>query len=165
MSSAATTIRDARVRARLTQSELADRANVAQSVVSAYESSRREPSFEMLRKLVGAAGFDLDVVLSPSKSKSPLRAAVDRNRVPLVRTLRRLGASNVRLFGSVARGEDGPGSDIDVLVDIGGSVGLFALGQMRSEAERILGSSVDIIPANSLKRDVAERVLAEAVPL
>jgi predicted nucleotidyltransferase len=71
----------------------------------------------------------------------------------------------VRLFGSVARGDDGPDSDVDLLVDVAPGVGLFALGRMRSEAERILGISVDIVPANSLKPDVADRVLAEAIAL
>jgi uncharacterized protein len=162
---AASTIRGARVRARLTQVQLAAKANVAQSVVSAYEASRREPSFETLRKLVSAAGFDLDVVLVPSLPTLSRRRSVEGNRSRLFRALGALGATNLRLFGSVARGDDGPESDIDLLVDIAPDIGLFALGRMRSEAERILGSSVDIVPANSLKADVAERVLAEAIPL
>ncbi|HEX3680670.1 MAG TPA: nucleotidyltransferase domain-containing protein [Galbitalea sp.] len=162
---AASTLRGARARARLTQVQLAAKANVAQSVVSAYESSRREPSLETLRKLVSAAGFDLDLVLVPSAPTSSRRRSVEGNRSRLLRTLRALGATNVQLFGSVARGDDGPESDIDLLVYVAPGVGLFALGRMRSEAERILGSSVDLVPANSLKPDVAERVLAEAVSL
>jgi predicted nucleotidyltransferase len=75
-----------------------------------------------------------------------------------------MGASNVRLFGSVARRDDRPDSDIDLFVDIAPDIGLFALGKMRSEAERILGSRVGIVPADGLKPDVAERVLAEAIP-
>jgi hypothetical protein len=149
----------------MTQVQLASRASVAQSVVSAYESSSREPSLPTLRRLVAAAGFDLDVQLVPSVPKSTRRTSVDTNASRLLRALRTLGARNVRLFGSVARGDDGPESDIDLLVDIAPDIGLFALGRMRSEAERILGSSVDIVPANSLKPDVAERVLAEATPL
>lgn len=90
---------------------------------------------------------------------------MEHNAGRLLRVLSSLGARNVRLFGSVARGEDAAGSDIDLLVDIEPTVGLFALGRMRSEAERILGTTVDIVPADSLKPDVAERVLAEAIPL
>lgn len=162
---AASTLRGARTRAGLTQTELAERANVAQSVVSAYESSRREPSFETLRRLVAATGFDLGVVLIPVAPKSSRRQAVDHNRLRLRRALAKLGARNIRLFGSVARGDDGPDSDIDLLVDVAPNVGLFALGRMRREAERILGTSIDIVPENSLKPDAAERVLAEAIPL
>lgn len=160
---AASTIRGARARAGLTQTELAAKANIAQSVVSAYESSKREPSFETLRRLVAATGFDLDMVLIPATPKSSRRQSVEQNRVRLQRALHEFGASNVRVFGSVARGDDGSESDIDLLVDIKPDVGLFALGKMRSEAERILGATVDIVPANSLKPDVAERVLAEAI--
>lgn len=162
---AASTLRSARTRAGLTQTELASRAAISQSVVSAYESSKREPSFETLRRLVAASGFELDVVLVPTASASTRMRAVDQNRTRLQRTLGKLGAHNIRLFGSVARGDDGPESDIDLLVDVRSNVGLFALGRMRSEAERILGATVDVVPANSLKPDVAERVLAEAVPL
>ena len=158
-------IREARTRARLTQNQLAVQANVTQSVVSAYESSKREPSFGTLKRLVSAAGFDLEVMLNPSTSRSAQRTSLDRNRAPLMRALEKLGASNIRLFGSLARGDERAESDIDVLVDVGPEVGLFALGQMRSEAERILGANVDIVPANSLKPDVLDRVLAEAVPL
>lgn len=149
----------------MTQAQLADRAKVTQSVVSAYESAAREPSVEMVRKLVSAAGFDLTLTLDPQAAQSTRRASVDRNRLPLLRALRRLGATNVRLFGSVARGDDGPGSDIDLLVDLRHDIGMFGLGRMRTEAERILGSSVDIVPANGLKLDAVERVLAEAILL
>ena len=158
-------LRGARSRAGLTQLDLAARAHVAQSVVSAYESSRREPSFETLRRLIVATGFEMDIALVPVALNSIRRQTVESNRLQLRRSLRKLGARNVRLFGSVARGDDGPNSDIDLLVDIAPDVGLFALGRMRSEAERILGSSVDIVPANSLKPDVADRVLAEAIAL
>jgi predicted nucleotidyltransferase/DNA-binding XRE family transcriptional regulator len=162
---AASTIRSARARAGLTQVQLAAKASVAQSVVSAYESARREPSLETLRKLVSAAGFDLEVILVPAAPKSSRRRSVEDNRAILLRSLRSLGATNVRLFGSVARGDDGPQSDIDLLVDIAADVGLFELGRMRSEAERILGNRVDIVPANSMKPDVADRVLADAIKL
>lgn len=149
----------------MTQLEVAARANISQSVVSAYESSRRQPSFETLRRLVAATGFDLDVVLVLANPKSNRRQAVDRHRGQLRRVLGGLGAHNVRLFGSVARGDDGPASDVDLLVQIEPGVGLFALGKMRSEAEKILGMPVDIVPENSLKPDVAKRVLAEAIAL
>jgi len=153
------------MRAGMTQVELAARARIAQSVVSAYESGRREPGFETVNHLLASAGFTVDLVLTPAVDRSPLRVAVDKNRSRLTRELRKLGASRVRLFGSVARGEDGPQSDIDLLVDVDPEVGLFALGRMRAEAERILHAVVDIVPANSLKPDVAEQVLAEAITL
>lgn len=136
-----------------------------QSVISAYESARREPSVDMLARLVAAAGFELLIGLTPAAPKSRLQVVLDRNRLRLRRELHELGASNIRVFGSVARGEDTDASDVDILVDLDDSTGLFALGRMRSAAERILGASVDVVPENSLKPDVRERVLVEAVPL
>lgn len=119
----------------------------------------------MLRRLVVATGFDLELMIVPAVAMSPRRESVELNRLRLQRALRKLGARNIRLFGSVARGDDETQSDIDLLVDISPDVGLFALGRMRTEAESILGATVDIVPANSLKPDVAARVLAEAIPL
>jgi hypothetical protein len=119
----------------------------------------------MLCRIVAAAGFEMDLALKASQAKTVLGSKVEFRKAKLVRDLTKLGAHNVRLFGSVARGDDGPDSDVDLLIDVDPTVGLFALGRMRSEAERILGATVDIVPANSLKPDVAERILAEAIPL
>lgn len=138
-------------------------AGIEQSVVSAYENGKREPSFGTLQKLVGAAGYDLAIDLLARPRQSPLQRALARHRTELVKTLTALGAARVRVFGSVARGEDGPGSDVDLLVDVDESVGLFALAAMNDEAERILGVAVDVVPANSVKPAFADQIFAEAV--
>ena len=88
-----------------------------------------------------------------------------QHRHELKRVLEELGASNIRLFGSVARGDDTSESDVDLLVDVDEKVSLFALGRMRREAERVLCVPVDIVPSNSLKPELAETVLTEAIPL
>lgn len=94
-----------------------------------------------------------------------LREQLEAHRDELVAALEDLGASNIRVFGSVARGDESPTSDIDLLVDLADDVGMFALGRMRSTAERILGAQVDIVPTSSLKEDVATTVLDEARPV
>lgn len=76
-----------------------------------------------------------------------------------------LGAREIRVFGSVARGDDTESSDIDLLVDVDPDVGMFALLRMQSEAESILGRRVDLIPRSGLKPEVADSALREAVPL
>jgi len=169
MIAASQVLRDARQRSRLTQAELGRRADVPQSVISAYESARREPSVDMLARLVAAAGFDLRIELTPAAPKSRLQVVLDRNRLRLRRELQELGASNIRVFGSVARGEDTGGSlpktgAVAGPVAVAGLAGL-ALGKMRSAAEQILRAAVDVVPENSLKPDVRARVLAEALPL
>ncbi|WP_435121768.1 nucleotidyltransferase family protein [Amycolatopsis thermoflava] len=74
-------------------------------------------------------------------------------------------ARNVRVFGSVARGEDDEGSDIDLLVDLDPGADLVDLAALDIELERLLGYPVDIVPARMLKRDIASSALAEAVEL
>lgn len=165
MRSAAETIKDARARARLSQAELAARAGIAQAAVSAYENGKRQPSVEALQRLMLAAGFELKFVLAPLGDRSPLQLLLAQHGRALKKRLKALGATDVRVFGSVARGEDADDSDIDLLVDVDASIGLFALGEMRSAAEQILGRTVDIVPSHTLKPDLEDRVLREAVRL
>lgn len=72
---------------------------------------------------------------------------------------------NVRIFGSVASGHDTDDSDIDLLVDVDEGVGLFSLGSLEVELSDLLGTPVDVVPAESLKPRVKQRVLETAVPL
>lgn len=76
-----------------------------------------------------------------------------------------MGASNLRVFGSVARGEDGPESDIDLLVDLAPKVSLIGLGQVQDAMESILGRRVDVVPASGLKASIRDKVLREAIRL
>jgi predicted nucleotidyltransferase len=70
------------------------------------------------------------------------------------------------VFGSVARGEDRPDSDVDLLVDLPPGLGLLGLGRLLDDLERVLeGTRVDLVPTTDLKPDVRERVEREAVPL
>ena len=164
MTQAAELLRNARQRAGLTQHALAQRAGITQSVISAYESGRREPSYATLTRLVKSAGFDLKPHLEPAPAENTL--AIVRAHADELRTaLGALGAVDIRVFGSVARGDETETSDVDLLVDLEADAGLFALLRMQSAAEAILGRSVDVAPISGLKPDVAERVLREAVPL
>lgn len=167
MTPAAELLRSARETSGLTQRELGERAGVTQSVVSAYESGRREPSLSTLSKLVGATGLRLETRVIPADREdgADLRRLVHSRRHALEKALRPLGAARIRVFGSVARGEATAESDVDLLVQLQDGVGLFALAWMRGEAERILGVEVDIVPEDSLKPDVRESVLADAVAL
>lgn len=90
---------------------------------------------------------------------------VRRHATELVEEFARLGATNVSVFGSVARGNDRPDSDVDLLVDVGASVGLFKLMQMKAKAEELLGRTVDVIPRDGLKAEVARSAAKDEVPL
>lgn len=77
----------------------------------------------------------------------------------------RRGARNVRVFGSVARGQADELSDIDILVDMEPGRSLLDLGGLWSDLNHLLGVKVDVVTENGLKKRIRERVLKEAVPL
>lgn len=86
--------------------------------------------------------------------REAVRAAVSRGR-----------ATNPRVFGSVLRGEDQEGSDLDILVDPLPGATLFDLGGLQIELEEILGVRVDLLTPGDLSRYFRESVLAEAQPI
>ncbi len=73
------------------------------------------------------------------------------------------GAREVRVFGSVARGEADRESDIDFLVELEPGRSLLGLGGLQMELESLLGRRVDVVTARGLKARIRERVLREAV--
>jgi predicted nucleotidyltransferase len=94
----------------------------------------------------------------------PLRSLVDARREEVLAVAVRHHARRVRLFGSVARGEERPDSDIDLLVDFGQDSSLFDLMRMTRELEELLGHSVDIVSAGGLK-DRDRHIISESVDL
>jgi predicted nucleotidyltransferase len=75
------------------------------------------------------------------------------------------GATQVRVFGSVARGEDDTQSDVDFLVSLAPGRSLFDLGGIQYELEALLDRKVDVVTERGLKRRIRERVLRESVIL
>jgi predicted nucleotidyltransferase len=75
------------------------------------------------------------------------------------------GARNVRVFGSVARGEAGPESDIDFLVELEPGRSLFDLGGLLMDLQELLACKVDVVTEKGLRERIRRRVLREAVPL
>ncbi len=75
------------------------------------------------------------------------------------------GASNVRVFGSIARGEAGPESDVDLLVTLADDRSLLDLVGLWQDLEDLLEHKVDVVTDGGLNECMRERVLAEAVAL
>ena len=75
----------------------------------------------------------------------------------------RFGVTRLTLFGSVARDEAGPGSDVDLLVEFDKPVGLFSFLELQNHLESLLGCAVDLGTPQSLKPRLRARVMAEAV--
>lgn len=90
---------------------------------------------------------------------------VKEKREDILQTATRYGAYNVRLFGSVARGEADAKSDIDLLVDMEAGRSLLDLSGLLIELEDLLGCNVDVVTERGLRGRIRERVLREAVAL
>jgi uncharacterized protein len=169
--SAGRLVREARRRAGMTQSQLARRAGITQSVVSAYESGRREPSLPTLLGLIAATGHVLEGALvaadpaSPAPLSGPVGRRVVRHRSRVKAIAASYGAGHVRVFGSVARGTERAGSDVDLLLDVPEDMGLFALGRLRRDLETLLRARVDLVPAAGLKSETRREVEADLVAL
>ncbi len=86
-------------------------------------------------------------------------------REEILQIAARHGAHNVRVFGSVARGDAGPESDVDFLVDMEPGRSLFDLGGLVMDLKKLLGVEVDIATEKGLRSRIRERVLREAVVL
>ena len=86
-------------------------------------------------------------------------------RQDIITAGQRHGAHNIRVFGSAARGDDRPDSDIDFLVDMEPGRSLLDMGGLLMELRDLLGRDVDVVTERGLKPRIRERVLKEAVSL
>ena len=86
-------------------------------------------------------------------------------REDILRIAAKYGAYNVRIFGSVARGEADEQSDIDFLMNMEPGRSLFDLGGLLSDLEDLLGCNVDVVTEDGLRDRIRDRVLKEAIAL
>lgn len=93
-----------------------------------------------------------------------MEALVER-RSEILAVAERYGARNLRVFGSVARGESDERSDIDLLVDMEPGRSLFDLGGLVMDLRSLLGRSVDVVTERGLRERIRERVMRDAIPL
>ena len=94
-----------------------------------------------------------------------LNELLQEKREDILRIATKRGASNVRIFGSIARGEADAESDIDLLVDLESGRSLFDLGGLLMDLQDLLGHKVDVVTEKGLRERIREHVLKEAVPL
>ena len=77
----------------------------------------------------------------------------------------RHGARNVRVFGSTARGDVHPNSDVDLLVDVEAGRSLLDVIALEQDLEQLLGRRVEVLTDGGLSPYLRQRILAEAAPL
>jgi uncharacterized protein len=158
-------LRHARLRAGLNQVEVAARAGLPQSTISAYESGRRQPTLPMLSKLLEATGSDLTIATAPlpeqlSALTGPVGLRVRRHRQLIVEEATRQGLDNVRVIGAVARGQDRPGDQVELLGQANPAGTVVDLLKLSALLEELIGTPVKIFTADRLpsgRRGTAER--------
>lgn len=87
------------------------------------------------------------------------------NREEILRLAAKHGARNVRVFGSAARGDAGPESDVDFLVEMEEGRSFLDLVGLWQDLEKLMGSKVDVIAEGGVSPYLRERILAEAMPI
>jgi hypothetical protein len=86
-------------------------------------------------------------------------------REEILRLAQQYHSANIRVFGSVARGEATEGSDVDFLIDVTPEQDLFDLIRFTRSLTELLGCDVDVVHSNALHHSIRDRVLQEAIPL
>jgi predicted nucleotidyltransferase len=111
------------------------------------------------------AGYDQRLArLIPGKAMETLTLL--RKKKPEIEAIaRKYGAHNVRVFGSVARGEDTPRSDVDILIDLKKGISLYEHIRLKNELQELLGRKVDVMTPAQVVPDLKRRIFAEARPL
>ena len=155
----------------MSQAALAERAKTSQPAIARYEAGAASPSLGTLERILTASGSSL--VLRATRRRRRSRQPSSGRRLALIRRLRsrlqaaaeRHGVRDLRVFGSVARGDETPESDIDLLVDLDPERTLLDLIGFQQEAEGILGAGVDVASPRMMKERVRARALREARPV
>lgn len=94
-----------------------------------------------------------------------LDESIQTRREMILQIARRHGVGQVRVFGSVARGETTENSDLDLLIDVTGPTPPWFPGGLVAELEALLGRRVDVVEPDALRKELRDRVLQEAAPL
>jgi len=116
----------------------------------AREIGRSQAEVNRLLRFHGTSTLGMKLRDSAAEVRSELAAA---------------GGVNVRVFGSVARGDDDDQSDVDLLVDLRRPMSLMELSGLERRLAEIIGATVDLVPESSVRPDIKDEVVMSAVPL
>lgn len=144
-------LRARRVRVGLTQRELAQLSGVTQPVIAAAETGRRGVSAETRSRLDAALSVRPSVVLE--RHRAAVREAVAQHH-----------GRDAYVIGSVARGDDTPDSDVDLMITFDDGTDLVDVLDLTDELERLLGIKVDVV-SGRVYGAVSTHARREAVPL
>lgn len=146
-------VKAVRQRFKLTQAQVAERAGVKQPEVSAVENGTRSTP--------GARERTLKAIRDLARPSVGLTAEV---RAQALEIFERYGGSNVRVFGSVAKGVDHPGSDIDFIANFPDDFTLFTMFNLQDDLEEAIGLPVDIVADEPRDTRALAAIRGSAIP-
>jgi len=149
-------------RDRVSVSELARRMRTDRSTVRrVLDPADESVTVATLSRAAAALGREPAVVLVPERPS----VLLEHHREELRAIAAAKGLTDVRVFGSAARGDDTPASDLDLVAELPATFSLLDQGAMIDEMTKVLGCRVDLLSLKSLKPHVRENVEKESVPL
>lgn len=153
----------ARRAAGFSQEQLARAADLERSALAKVERGlRRLDALELARL---SRALDRPMEWFVAEVPPDLLAFLRQHAQDIAAIGARYGASNFRVFGSVARGDTDLDSDIDLLVDLAPGTSLFGWAGLHAALEDLLGLPVDVGTEKTLRPEIKERALADAIPL
>jgi predicted nucleotidyltransferase len=167
--------RAARALAGISQEELARRARVARPTVADFERSARRPhraNLAAIRAALESAGVAFLRDGSIARTEPPRDAEGERGLAAMLRilqanagALRRLGVRHLSLFGSVARGTAGAGSDVDLLIELDPrrEMDLLDYAGIVGEIQALLPRPADVVRRDKLKAEIAAKALRDEI--
>jgi len=152
--------------------EVAAQGAITAARLSRIENGHVDPRISTVMAILASLGASLGD-LAVAAGRLPNEIARDdrpieivlRHRSEIHALVTSHGASHPRVFGSVARGTAGPGSDIDLLVDLEPGRTLFDLAALRAELESLLAMPVDVVPCARLADDIRSEIMADSLAL
>ena len=133
-------------------------------VAAVRKASREGMSQKEIARQIGRSQPEVSRLLR-FHGTTPLAKQLRTARREVIETVKAAGGSNVRVFGSVATGQEHKGSDIDLLFRMDQPLGLMDLAGLEIELGTILHADVDLVPDTNIRPTMRERILSEAVPL
>lgn len=136
----------------------------AQLVRAVREAAARGMTQSQIAQQIGRSQPEVSRLLR-FHGTSPLARKLRRNADQIQRLVAQAGGARVRVFGSVATGQDQSGSDVDLLFEMREPLSLMQLGRLEQEVAALMDAPVDLVPESTLRPDLRERVCSEAVML
>jgi predicted nucleotidyltransferase len=137
------------------------RAELVSAVRAAHASGMTQ---QQIARAIGRSQPEVSRLLH-FHGTTPLGRTLRANSHHVEQILKAAGGVDIRVFGSVATGTDREDSDIDLLIAMHQPISLLELSAVERELTALLGTKVDVVPDTTLRPDIRERVLSEAIPL